>query len=87
MQKACGRPAPTARATANQYDLQNITARSDFRPPVREVFAHLSRHENLSAIFGLPIETIVRANDASEPYGVGSVRSIRVGPVRFEKRR
>lgn len=64
---------------------KSFTLWTDFRQPVREVFAHLSRHENLAAIFGVPIKTLVAAADPGEPYGVGSVRSIRLGPVRFEE--
>lgn len=58
--------------------LQVVELRKTFPFPVEHLFAHLSEHENLGSLFGARV-TRVRDGD-TDRNGVGSVRSIRVGP-------
>lgn len=54
--------------------LQHVHVTQDFRAPVERVFAYLSEHENLEALFGTRIER-VRDGD-TERNGVGSCRRL-----------
>ena len=47
-----------------------------FDRPVAEVFAALADHDNLSTVFGVPVNRI--KDGSTEPNGLGSVR--RIGP-------
>ena len=59
--------------------MQRIEISQDFALPVERVYAYLSEHEHLGPLFGARI-TRVRDGDTSR-NGVGSVRSLRVGPL------
>lgn len=72
--------APTSTMAARSFTLQ-----TDFTQPVAEVFGSLSRHETLARVFGIPIRTVQPSPDGELPGGVGSVRSISLGPLRFEE--
>jgi uncharacterized protein YndB with AHSA1/START domain len=55
-----------------------VTVEYDFTAPVERVFAYLSEHENLAAVFGNSVE---RLEDGSpERNGVGSRRRLKVAP-------
>ncbi len=54
-----------------------------FARDVQAVFAQLSDHDRLQAVFGLPCRRI-KAGDA-EPNGVGSVRRIGIWPLAVEE--
>ena len=55
-----------------------VTVEYDFTAPVDRVFAYLSEHENLAAVFGASVE---RLEDGSpERNGVGSRRKLKVAP-------
>lgn len=59
--------------------MQTITVSQDFTLPVERVYAFLSEHENLGPLFGA---RITRIHDGeSERNGVGSVRSLKLGPL------
>lgn len=60
--------------------MQRVHVEQDFRRPVGEIFAHLSEHENLEPVFGAKVRR-VRDGDDGHRNGVGSVRSLRVGPA------
>lgn len=51
----------------------------DFHAPPREVFDYLAEHENLSELFGAGIQRLKDGD--SERNGVGSVRSVKIGPA------
>lgn len=51
--------------------------------PVRELFAELADHEQLSRVFGVPVRRI--RDGESEPNGVGSVRRMGSWPLRLEE--
>jgi uncharacterized protein YndB with AHSA1/START domain len=59
--------------------VQTVSVQQDFRLPVDRVYAYLSEHEHLGPLFGATI-TRVKDGDTSR-NGVGSVRSLRVGPA------
>ena len=64
--------------------MQTVAVSQDFALPVERVFAYLAEHEHLGALFGASIRR-VRDGDTSR-NGVGSVRSLRVGPgPRFQE--
>lgn len=52
----------------------------DFSLPPARVFKHLAEHENLGPIFGAKI-TRIRDGADGERNGVGSVRTLKVGPL------
>ena len=59
--------------------LQTVHVEHDFDKPVGEVFAYLAEHENLADVFGAKV---TRVKDGSpERNGVGSVRSLKIGPL------
>lgn len=58
--------------------MQRIDITQDFALPVDRVYAFLSEHENLGALFGAKIRRM-RDGD-TERNGAGSVRRLRVGP-------
>jgi hypothetical protein len=64
---------------------RTITLSLDFPQPLPAVFAHLSRHENLAAVFGVPVQRVQDSPDPAEPDGVGSVRRLRIGPLAIEE--
>ncbi len=64
---------------------KTISISIDFPQPLSAVFAHLSEHENLAAVFGVPIKRIATSRDPNEPNGLGSVRRLFIGPVRVEE--
>lgn len=59
--------------------MQRVEVTQDFTAPVGRVYAHLAEHENLGPVFGARV-TRVRDGD-HDRNGVGSVRSLRVGPL------
>lgn len=59
--------------------MQRIVVEQDYALPVERVYAHLAEHENLGPIFGARITRV--KDGTSERNGVGSVRSLRVGPL------
>lgn len=59
--------------------MQRIEITQNFTLPVERVYAFLSEHENLGPLFGARI-TRVR-DGASSRNGVGSVRSLKLGPL------
>jgi uncharacterized protein YndB with AHSA1/START domain len=59
--------------------MQRVEIDRDFDLPVGRVFAYLSEHENLGALFGSRVSR-VRDGDTAR-NGVGSVRRLRIGPL------
>lgn len=59
--------------------MNRVDVTYDFALPVDRVYAFLAEHENLGPLFGARI-TRVRDGDTTR-NGVGSVRSMRVGPL------
>ena len=59
--------------------MQRITVTQDSALPVGRLYAHLAEHENLGPLLGASI-TRLRDGDTGR-NGVGSVRSIKVGPL------
>ncbi len=51
----------------------------DFALPVERVYAYLSEHENLGALFGADIARV--RDGATTRNGEGSVRRLKVGPL------
>jgi uncharacterized protein YndB with AHSA1/START domain len=51
-----------------------------FAKPPERVFAYLAEHENLADLFGAKV-TRLKDGDDGHRNGVGSVRSLRVGPL------
>jgi Polyketide cyclase / dehydrase and lipid transport len=70
-------------ASAMAY--KTISIVQDFPQPLSVVFAHLSHHDNLGRVFGMPVVRIAAARDSGEPDGVGSVRRLSLGPIRIEE--
>jgi uncharacterized protein YndB with AHSA1/START domain len=59
--------------------MQTVDVQQDFSLPVDRVYAYLSEHEHLGALFGA---TITRVKDGdTERNGVGSVRRLKIGPL------
>jgi uncharacterized protein YndB with AHSA1/START domain len=52
----------------------------DFSKPLDKVFAYLSQHEHLEALFGAKV-TRLRDGTDGQRNGVGSVRRLKVGPM------
>lgn len=59
--------------------MQRIEITQDFALPVERVYAYLAEHENLGSLFGAKVER-VKDGDSSR-NGVGSVRSLKLGPL------
>jgi uncharacterized protein YndB with AHSA1/START domain len=57
----------------------HVHVEHDFAKPPERVFAHLAEHENLASLFGAKVQRI-RDGDG-ERNGVGSCRSLRIGPL------
>ncbi len=51
-----------------------------FAKPPERVFAYLAEHENLAELFGAKV-TRLKDGDDDHRNGVGSVRSLRIGPL------
>jgi uncharacterized protein YndB with AHSA1/START domain len=51
----------------------------DFGKPPQRIFAHLSEHENLAALFGAKVTRL--RDGEQERNGVGSVRRLQIGPL------
>ena len=51
--------------------------------PVPELFAELADHERLRRVFGVPVRRI--RDGEGDVNGVGSVRRMGIGPLRFEE--
>ena len=63
----------------------DLHVQQDFRMPVSALFAHLSEHENLEALFGAKV-TRLRDGDDGTRNGVGSARSLKLpGLPAFEE--
>jgi hypothetical protein len=60
--------------------VQRLVFDRDYTLPPDRVFAYLSEHENLSAVFGCKIR---RLRDGSDGHrnGVDSARELRIGPL------
>ena len=50
-----------------------------FAKPPERIFAYLSEHENLAAVFGAKVTRLRDGNDARN--GVGSARRLAIGPL------
>jgi uncharacterized protein YndB with AHSA1/START domain len=50
-----------------------------FEKPPERIFAYLSEHENLAAVFGAKITRL--SDGDTERNGVGSVRKLQIGPL------
>ena len=61
----------------------SIQIRQSSEKPVAELFALLADHNQLSQVFGVPVTRIRDGN--AEPNGVGSVRSLGIGPLKVEE--
>ena len=61
-----------------------ITMTQDFPAPRRTVFAQLTDHNSVGPIMGAKMQRIVDAT-GDNPNGLGSVRSVTVGPASFEE--
>ena len=62
----------------------HVRIEHEFAKPPERIFAYLSEHENLAAVFGAKV-TRLRDGDA-ERNGIGSVRKLQIGPLRpFEE--
>lgn len=59
--------------------MQRIDIDMEFRRPVAELFALLSDHEKLGPVLGAKIERTKAGKDS--PNGLGSVRTLRIGPM------
>jgi uncharacterized protein YndB with AHSA1/START domain len=57
----------------------HVTVEHEFAKPPERIFAYLSEHENLAAVFGAKV-TRLKDGDDGERNGVGSVRKLQVGP-------
>jgi uncharacterized protein YndB with AHSA1/START domain len=57
-----------------------VVVDQDFSKPLDRVFAYLSEHENLEALFGAKITRVRDGSDGAR-NGVGSVRRLKVGPL------
>jgi hypothetical protein len=64
---------------------KSFTVVQDFPQPLSTVFAHLSQHDNLGPLFGLPVKCIKPGSDPAEPNGLDSVRLVSAGPVKIEE--
>lgn len=51
-----------------------------FAKPVDRIFAHLSEHENLAALFGAKVTRLANGSDGHR-NGVGSRRRLKSGPL------
>ena len=60
--------------------MQRVIIDHDFTVPVPAAFAHLAEHENLEPLLGAKITRVKDGDDGSR-NGVGSVRSLKVGPL------
>ncbi len=60
--------------------MQRVVVDHDFNLPPDRVFAFLAEHENLEPLFGAKIKRIRDGTDGTR-NGVGSVRSLKVGPA------
>lgn len=60
--------------------MQRVVVDYDFTLPPERVFAYLSEHENLEPLFGAKIKRVRDGTDGNR-NGVGSVRSLKVGPA------
>ena len=58
--------------------MKSITMTQTFNAPQQEIFDYLSEHNNLGPILNANISRIKDA-DGSNPNGLGSVRSIKIG--------
>jgi uncharacterized protein YndB with AHSA1/START domain len=58
----------------------HVTVDRIFAKPPGRVFAYLAEHENLADLFGAKI-TRLKDGDDGRRNGVGSVRSLRIGPL------
>ena len=59
--------------------MRHVHVTHDYAAGRPQVFAYLSRHENLGPLLGANITRVRDGEDG--PNGVGSVRSIKVGPL------
>ena len=60
--------------------MQRVIIGQDFSAPPERVFEHLAEHENLEPLLGAKISRVRDGTDGSR-NGVGSVRSLKVGPL------
>jgi uncharacterized protein YndB with AHSA1/START domain len=57
----------------------HVQIEHDFAKPPERIFAYLSEHENLAAVFGAKV---TRLRDGErERNGVGSMRKLQIGPL------
>jgi len=55
----------------------------EFKRPVRDVFAYLGNHKNLSVVFNIPVKRI--CDGAPDANGPGSVRTLGVPPLAVQE--
>ena len=60
--------------------MATVSIQREFTKPVDRVFAYLSEHEHLEALFGSKVKR-VRDGDDGHRNGVGSKRELKVGPL------
>jgi len=60
--------------------LQRLVFDQDYSLPPERVFAYLSEHENLSAVFGAKVRRLRDGSDGQR-NGVDSARELRIGPL------
>jgi uncharacterized protein YndB with AHSA1/START domain len=60
--------------------VQRVIVDRHFIAPPDRVFAYLSEHEHLGAMFGMTV-TRLRDGEGGERNGVGSVRRLKLGPL------
>ena len=60
--------------------MQRIVVGHDFSSPPERVFEHLAEHVNLEPLLGAKIERVRDGTDGTR-NGVGSTRSLKVGPL------
>jgi uncharacterized protein YndB with AHSA1/START domain len=60
--------------------MATVSIQREFTKTVDQVFAYLSEHENLEAVFGAKVRR-VRDGDDGHRNGVGSKRELKIGPM------
>ncbi len=57
----------------------HVQIEHEFAKPPERIFAYLSEHENLAAVFGAKVARL--CDGERERNGVGSVRKLQIGPL------
>lgn len=64
---------------------QSVRFEQFFAAPRERVFAWFSQHENFGLLFPGRTRRLREGHDPAQPNGAGSVREIRIGPLRLEE--